>query len=204
MGMFEVQESTTRRRIRESIRGTFIVQNRVTEADNNDHAARGHTIISLAGITGEILLDFMQGIQQSNRNINIEEISFTFMITMSSTEYGGSALKIPKWALTKDVIESFKIQTFAGEPVNCGAFCIALIIKRPQERLSKTIRTAFFIQRQKQWGKFVTKHDVAQALFERKPNCRLTFLRPNQDCQIYDTHYGPEWEEVRIPGQKKI
>ena len=204
MGMFGVQESTTRRRIRESIRGTFIVQNRVTEADNNDHAARGHTIISLAGITGEILLDFMQGIQQSNRNINIEEISFTFMITMSSTEYGGSALKIPKWALTKDVIESFKIQTFAGEPVNCGAFCIALIIKNPRERLSKTIRTAFFLQRQKQWGKFVTKHDVAQALFERKPNCRLTFLRPNQDCQIYDTHYGPEWEEVRIPAQKKF
>ena len=202
--VYSTNLTISREQILQSVRGTFIVQNRITEADNNNHAAESHSVITIREITGGILLDFLEGIQQSNREINIEEISYTFMITISSTEYGGSAIKIPKWAVTKDVKESFKIQTFNGHPVNCGAFCIAQIIKPPRQRLSVTIKTAYLLQRHKQWGKLVTKFDVAQALFERKPNCRLTFLRENQDCQALDTYYGPEWEEVRIPRQRKF
>ena len=196
--IFRATITMSREQISERISGSFIVMNRITQ--NESPQLETHSTVLIADIDGGLLQNLLENIQQSNAELSIEDVEWVFLVTTNSQHLGGSAIQIPGWAKIQQVKDSFKKHTFTGIPINCGAFCIASIVtKTPKHyNLKKSIEYAYFLQKRLQWGEFVSKEEVANAFLDLKPEARLTFLRPNHDCQENDTYYGAEWKEIAM------
>jgi hypothetical protein len=183
-----------------SVEITILVANIMQPNDNP--SARSNNIITIGDINPLMLLDFAEAIQQSNRDINVTELQWTIFVLQSSHNRGAGMIKPPCWVLDKEK-ETFKIQQYNSQVINCGAFCIAYLTKARNESIEETRRRAFNIQTECNIGKYETPLKIGTTFKNLFPNHRLAILHSNL-YTTKDVYEGVNWTPVKYSTRESV
>jgi len=151
-------------------------------------------------ITTALLLQLIDNIQQSNSEINIFRLEFTFIADPNTLTFGNGAPRLPKWlkvAGAKDppYKQTWLAHTYNGVTLNCAAYSIAYKMASPNQRNRQTwvYRKAWEIMKDLNWYKNVSVFDILHAVKTYFKEYRITVVYLQQYNQGDRTAEGPDY-----------
>jgi len=194
----------SRERIIREVRGRLVANN---EIDGN---TTGYTasFTTLDSITPEALDEVFMKIQQSNSDILITDIEWSFLIAPDSIMIGGSGrVKPPSWA------PAVKYRnTWLGWKVNCAAYALNYLMysveKRYADCITRSIEDAKALQEEMGWGEFTTPRELekfVEVYDEYRVSIVLPFaLRTPQDFVFTGKKWDQEMADVTKCPEKTL
>ena len=102
------------------------ILNATNNADNKTWDIFQHLI----RITPETIINVMERLAQSEVNVELYNLDWTFTIDVNSLMEGaGGSFPIPSWAGKIRNRETWKEQEFQGQKINCAAFALTWAMK---------------------------------------------------------------------------
>jgi hypothetical protein len=166
----------SRYRVVERTRGKLLATNEV----NGNMTGFTAGFNSLEEITPEVLADIFLQIQQSNADVLITDIEWSFIISPNSITVGGAPdqrVKPPSWA------PAIKLRnTWLGWKVNCAAYALNYLMhnekREYRKNLKRAIEDAEYLQRKLGWGDFIAIKDL-QDFVDEYDEYRVTVVHPS-------------------------
>jgi hypothetical protein len=157
---------------------------------------RGAHINNLTGdqITVARLKDFLEEtmIAQSDAEVTMEELEWTFFVDRNIYNVGGSGVVKPKYTTN---LYKLCYQEYADEqgPIGCAAFALNYRIyykerKYAKKPLDEIIRDARAFQNLMEWPQHVSVSETA-SFVKKFPEYRLTILNPSRKGVFRDTTF---------------
>jgi len=164
----------SRLRVIESVRGKLIANNEINGSTTGFTAG----FSDLEEINSDALADIFLQIQQSNLDILITDIEWSFLISPNSIVAGGAQrIKPPSWA------PAVKLRnTWLGWGVNCAAYALNYLmnyVKRDYSRsLARATEDAQLLQQKLGWGEFIAIADIKDFV-DLYDDYRVTVIHPS-------------------------
>lgn len=164
----------SRYRVMNTVRGKLVANNEVNGTMTGFTAG----FSNLDEITAEVLADIFLQIQQSNVDILITDIEWSFLISPNSITVGGAQrVKPPVWA------PAVKFRnTWLGWGVNCAAYALNYLMysvkKDYNHNLNRAIEDAKTLQDELGWDEFISIRQI-QDFVDVYEEYRVTIVHPS-------------------------
>lgn len=173
--------------------------------------------IAIRDLTMEFFDKLMIDIHESNADIGLLDIEWSFVIDPNSLIIGGgrgsSGVKKPAWVTNNLYVLTWKEHTYGGNGrhINCAAFALSMhryyLSHRVQSpthaAYSKILRMAFDLQIDFGWGDSVSIDEISKYV-EKYPEFRITVVLLTVNDQSYTTFYGDNWNDEAISNRNCV
>jgi len=152
--------------------------------------------LKVRDLTTDFFDEIMNAIHESNMDIDLLDIEWSFIIDPNSILAGGASLvKPPAWA-PKRYIETWKAHVHDdGTVLNCAAFALTFIkMQRPDKQIKRLYQETKDLMRRMKWFDLVALDDLQRYVNEEARTKRLTVLLPRLNQQSSTTFTGPEFK----------
>lgn len=170
----------------------------------NGASSIGRESIRVRDLTMRLFERLMADIHESNMDVQLEDIEWSFIISPSSFEIGGApkdgVVIKPEYIVPKSCDPTWEHQEYEGTPLNCAAFAICYtryknLHRTPKQRLEAARKAAATLQDDMDWAKCISIAELGTYV-NTHPYTRLTVICP----QFYDhsnmTYTGASWSDA--------
>jgi hypothetical protein len=162
--------------------------------DNASSNITAHSM-TLNSLNVEVLDALMDAIHESNLDIDLLDIEWSFIFDARDLVVGGAQkVKTPSWAPLR-YKETWQAQVHPdGTPLNCAAFALVYMkIARPDKNKHRILEETKLLMSQLHWGETILLSDLETYVKFVAKNKRLTVLLPRINHQSGTTFYGPDF-----------
>lgn len=164
---------------------------------NLDNAASHITTnaLRISDLTTSFMDEIMDAIHESNMDIDLLDIEWSFIIDPNSILAGGASLvKPPPW-VPKRYVDTWKPHVHDdGTVLNCAAFALTYMkLNRPDKQIRRLYQETKELMVRMQWYEVIAIEDLERYVQLEARDKRLTVLLPRLNHQVATTFTGPEF-----------